>query len=490
LRKPDGTSINLASAGSDPNIEYIAGPTYKYYRIHTPILVPGNWQMLITGGSISAAPAINQMTALSSGEPYTVRVTAAANLTMRASLNRNDYQVSQPAQMTVTLSDNQPILGASVNVSVEAPSQAALAIRAGKWIEFNGDTIPDPAIAARIMSANLAAATSATIQLFDDGLHGDGAANDGVYGNQFTGFSQAGTYVFSFSASGTSTAGGTFTRQSQTFAYVAQNSGPTVTSITRANPNPTSAASVDFTVTFSESVKDVELTDFVLTTTGMLTGMEVKNVSGGPVNYTVNVNTGTGSGGLHLDLPTGATITNLSDIRLAGLPYTSGESYTINGSLNKITSSGVTLNPGGEITFELVISVADVNPGVSGAEVYISYNPTLMSPATRESALAAEPLSDFFGSSSININEILSGAQCPGGTNPCIHIATAGPAQTTKTGIAARLYFTRTTSDTACFSLLQTNLVDANGFQVDRQIGQELCDTGPNDPHADGMVQR
>ena len=37
---------------------------------------------------------------------------------------------------------------------------------------------------------------------------------------------------------------------------------------------------------------------------------------------------------------------------------------------------------GGDITFDLVINVANINPGVSGAEVYLSYNPALVAPPT------------------------------------------------------------------------------------------------------------
>ncbi|WP_322821089.1 choice-of-anchor Q domain-containing protein [Chloroflexus sp.] len=78
---------------------------------------------------------------------------------------------------------------------------------------------------------------------------------------------------------------------------------PTVTSITRADPNPTNATSVNFTVTFSESVTGVDSSDFSLNPTGGVSGASITGVSGFGSSYTVTVNTGTGSGTLRLDIP-------------------------------------------------------------------------------------------------------------------------------------------------------------------------------------------
>lgn len=105
---------------------------------------------------------------------------------------------------------------------------------------------------------------------------------------------------------------------------------PTISSIQRANSNPTSAASVSFTVIFSKAVIGVDKNDFYLTTTG-LSGASIANVmdSGDQTTYFVAVNTGSGSGSIRLDV--NDTGTNIQD--LAGKPlvsgFTSGETYTI-----------------------------------------------------------------------------------------------------------------------------------------------------------------
>ncbi|MBI5297812.1 MAG: S-layer homology domain-containing protein [Chloroflexi bacterium] len=111
-------------------------------------------------------------------------------------------------------------------------------------------------------------------------------------------------------------------------AYEADSIAPTVTSIVRASANPTSANSVDFTVTFSESVTGVDTGDFTLTTSGV-SSAAVSGISGSGNLYTLTVSVGAGSGVLRLDLPAGSGIADLSSNPLAGTPYTGGEEYTV-----------------------------------------------------------------------------------------------------------------------------------------------------------------
>ena len=112
--------------------------------------------------------------------------------------------------------------------------------------------------------------------------------------------------------------------------YTIDKTAPTVTAVARADANPASADNVDFSVTFSEDVEGVDTADFSLTTSGDLTGTAVTGVSGGGSVYTVTVSTGTGSGTLRLDLPDTAVVADSAGNSVSGLPYTGGESYTIN----------------------------------------------------------------------------------------------------------------------------------------------------------------
>jgi len=219
LLKPDGTIIDASTASSNPNIVYSSGATFAYYRVKTPTLVPGVWEMQITGGSFSS-PSVDKAGNMVVGEPYLAQVTARAILTIETYFNKSSYFIGQPVGITVSLSDSHPILGANVTVSVQSPSPAAALIRDSEWIELNGDTIPDPGIAAAIKAASVQTTTSLT--LYDDGAHGDGAANDGFYANQFSGTTTAGTYTFNVTASGNTSAGDAFIRQDSKAINVGQ----------------------------------------------------------------------------------------------------------------------------------------------------------------------------------------------------------------------------------------------------------------------------
>jgi len=106
-----------------------------------------------------------------------------------------------------------------------------------------------------------------------------------------------------------------------------------VTSITRTNSNPTKAASVDFTVTFSETVTGVDLSDFSLTTTGV-SGATLNGVSGSDNTYTVTVNTGSGNGTIGLGLVDddsilGAALNPIGGSGAGNGNFDSGEVYTM-----------------------------------------------------------------------------------------------------------------------------------------------------------------
>ncbi len=110
---------------------------------------------------------------------------------------------------------------------------------------------------------------------------------------------------------------------------------PTIVSSLRTNgsANPSASVSVNFTVTFFESVTGVSTSDFSLTTTGTVTGATVTAVSGSGTVRTVSVNTGAGDGTIRLNIPATATITDLAGNAISGLPYTGGQAYTIGKTL-------------------------------------------------------------------------------------------------------------------------------------------------------------
>jgi glucose/arabinose dehydrogenase len=117
--------------------------------------------------------------------------------------------------------------------------------------------------------------------------------------------------------------------------YQFQYTSVEVLSITRNNPNPSNASSVDFAVNFSDSVTGVDVGDFALTTTG-ITGASISGISGADpgTNYIVTVSTGSGNGTIRLDVIDDDTIVNADSTPLGRTGpgngnFTSGQIYTM-----------------------------------------------------------------------------------------------------------------------------------------------------------------
>ncbi len=128
-------------------------------------------------------------------------------------------------------------------------------------------------------------------------------------------------------------------------AYSVDKTAPLVTGSLRADPNPTAAAVVNFTVVFSEPVTGVDPSDFSLSTTGTISGAAISAVSGSGNQYTVSVGTGSGDGALRLNLVDNDSIVDLVGHPLAGPGagngnFNSGEDYTVNkAAVNLITET-------------------------------------------------------------------------------------------------------------------------------------------------------
>ena len=142
-----------------------------------------------------------------------------------------------------------------------------------------------------------------------------------------------------------------------------------------------------------------------------------------------------------------------------------------------------------ETTLELVIDVKNITPGVAGADIYLAYDPALVEPP-KSPQVAAEARPDFFGPSTVAFSEVLTADKCPGGANPCVHLVLAGPPQVTHAGVAARFHFKGIGEGLACFTPLQSVLVDADGYQVDHVMAQQQCVNVVFEGAVEGQVLR
>ena len=123
---------------------------------------------------------------------------------------------------------------------------------------------------------------------------------------------------------------------------------PTISSITTLDANPTTAASVQFLVTFSEDVTGVTSSNFATASSAGLIGASITSVTGSGNTRTVTVSTGSGGGTLGLNLTSATGITDLAGNALptAGLPFV-GQTYTVISIDQLYFSTSGTTNPPG-----------------------------------------------------------------------------------------------------------------------------------------------
>ncbi|MBU1751097.1 MAG: hypothetical protein KKA73_25720 [Chloroflexi bacterium] len=268
------------------------------------------------------------------------------------------------------------------------------------------------------------------------------------------------------------------------FVHENDRTPPTVTASTRADPSPTRAASVTFTVTFSEAVTDVDMADFTLTAPG-ISGAAVTGVSGGPTEYSVTADTGTGSGTLRLDIVGAPSIQDLYGNPLAG-PYTGGESYTIDKTppvVSSITPAGPNPTNAASVSFIVIFSepvtgvdMADftlTTTGISGTAVTgVSGGPTNYSVTVSTGAGDGSLRLDIIGTPGIQdlVGNSFTGPYTNGATYtmdrtaPAMaSITRAGPSPTGAASVSFIVLFSElvTSVDPADFTLTTTGISGA-----------------------------
>lgn len=134
---------------------------------------------------------------------------------------------------------------------------------------------------------------------------------------------------------------------------------PGLVSINRAASDPTNAGTVNYTVTFDESVSSLSAASFSVTATGGQGTASVGTPTGSGLTWTVPVSTAATSGTVRLDVTAQGTAVDVASNPLRGLPYTSGQVYTIDkdaptGTLN--VASGATYTTTGTVNLGLSFS--------------------------------------------------------------------------------------------------------------------------------------
>ena len=238
----------------------------------------------VNDASIGTVNWTNPGNALSSNGAYATAGVAGGGTTTRY-LQCIGYGFALPPNATIN----------GITVSVERRSSSAAA---GGSQDAAVRIVQGGAIGADDRSTT-------TVYTTADVTEAHGGATD-LWGLAWTsGDINASDFGAAIAAKKNSAGGGTHTLSvdviSITVDYTPDTTSPVVLSIVRADPDPTSAATLSWTVSFSEAVSGLDAGDFALAVSG-LSGSSITLVTGGPLGYTVTADTGYGTGTLGLNL--------------------------------------------------------------------------------------------------------------------------------------------------------------------------------------------
>ncbi len=196
--------------------------------------------------------------------------------------------------------DSAPLQVSVAQASAQAdPASTApisFSVTFSKPVSDFGDLVSDVDLSASTAPGTLLASIS-----------GSGAS----YTVTVSGMRGPGSVVLSVPANVATDALGNTNQDSATSSVTFDPSIPAVLSIVRADPSPTNAPTVTFSVTFSEAVANVAASDFMLATSG-LSNASISAVSGSGAVWTVTASVGTGNGTLGLNLVDNDTILSVS----------------------------------------------------------------------------------------------------------------------------------------------------------------------------------
>ena len=349
-------NASLASTSTDNTVTYNAVASAPLAFVQVNAATPQTNQSVVTVTYTSAQIAGNtNILAIGWND-------ATSNITSVVDSAGNTYQVALPTARGLGMS--QAIYYAS-NIKAAAAGTNTVTVTFNtstpfvdiRVLEYSGLDPVNPFDVGTSASGNGTAANSGTVTTTAAGelIFGAGMTQ-GVYSAAGTNFTnriitaQDGdiaedrfvTATGSYSATASLPGTANWLMQVATFraANNVDTTAPTVQSINRVGSTPTNAASVSWTVLFSESVTGVDASDFALAPTGV-TGATIASVSGSGNQYTVTANTGTGSGTLGLNLVDNDTILDTSGNRLGGTGNGNGnftgQTYTIDKTAPSVT---------------------------------------------------------------------------------------------------------------------------------------------------------
>jgi len=210
LISPSGKVITPETNNS--RIRYGEHPRYIFYQLDFPLSGvlagewAGEWKAKLTGtDKIDENQKVR----------YSASVYAKGGAMLDVVFDRLYLLTGDSVLIKAHLTrDGLPLTGATIDVYGNVPSvgvgnllhEGKVSMADLKKVQvINGDTISlidrKLQILAELAGEDIFKRSSAGLRLHDDGLHGDDAANDGIYANSFTGTKIPGSYTFRFVAS-------------------------------------------------------------------------------------------------------------------------------------------------------------------------------------------------------------------------------------------------------------------------------------------------
>lgn len=192
---------------------------------------------------------------------------------------------------------------------------------------------------------------------------------------QISGVLGNGTYTISIKAGTSEDSGGVKdTGAGPSSPVTVDNSPPVVSSINLLTPSssPTNAGTLIYRVTFSESVSGVDISDFILTTTGTVSGTLSSVSSGSGITIDVTITSVSGDGTLRLDLKNSGTgIIDLAGNGITG-GFTTGQVYTIDQTPPVPVISSSAPNPTNTSPIPFTINFSEPVTGFSLSDISVS----------------------------------------------------------------------------------------------------------------------
>ena len=243
LVTPDETLITPDNASS-LGVQYVSGDMYAYYRVSFLPTVArrferevrlergrwkktGTWTISVTGQRIPHGIG---------KETFSTSATVPSDLSFKPDTNKGVYSTGEVILLSAELLERGlPTKNSKVVVTIESPNEGIGNILSAQKLSpqdldvklgLNADTISDPrlhkvAILHRKLQKPLISYGEEKIYLYDDGQHGDGAANDGTWANYYAATKTEGVYTFRFQAAVTTRLKESTTREKTISTFVA-----------------------------------------------------------------------------------------------------------------------------------------------------------------------------------------------------------------------------------------------------------------------------